>query len=196
MTARLAVLASGAGSNLGAVLHACDEGALDADVVLVVVNRRDAGAAARARRHGVDVVEHLLAARDPDTRRDYDTRLAGIVADARPDWVVLAGWMHILSMAFLGRFPDRVVNLHPALPGEFPGVDAIRRAWEAGRDDGLTRTGVTVHLVPDEGVDEGPVLATEEVELRPGESLEDLTERIHGVEHRLLVETLAGLVRV
>jgi formyltetrahydrofolate-dependent phosphoribosylglycinamide formyltransferase len=194
VSARIVVLASGSGSNLQAVLDACAQGTLDATVELVVVNRAGAGAIERARRAGVDVVESLLGDRSPQGRRDYDADLAEIVGAAGPDWVVLAGWMHILSMSFLGAFANRVVNLHPALPGEFTGVDAIRRAWEAGRTGTLTRTGVMVHLVPDEGVDDGPVLATAEVPLVPGESLDALTERVHAVEHRLLVDTLADLV--
>jgi phosphoribosylglycinamide formyltransferase-1 len=115
------------------------------------------------------------------------------VAEAAPDWVVLAGWMRILSMAFLGAFPNRVVNLHPALPGEFAGVRAIERAWQASVDDGLGRTGVMVHLVPDEQVDAGPVLATVEVPIMAGESLEALTERVHAAEHALLVDALVAL---
>ena len=95
-----------------------------------------------------------------EARADYDTRLADVVAARDPDFVVLAGWMRILTMSFLGRFPDRVVNLHPALPGELPGTHAIERAWHEALAGERTRTGVMVHLVPDEGVDDGPVLAT------------------------------------
>lgn len=194
MSGRIVVLASGSGSNLQAVLDACAKGTIDASVELVVVNRAGAGAIERARRAGVDVVEFLLGDRSPLGRRNYDAELAERVGAARPDWVVLAGWMHILSMSFLGAFANRVVNLHPALPGEFAGADAIRRAWEAGRAGTLTRTGVMVHLVPDEGVDDGPVLATAEVPLDPGESLDAPSARVHAVEHRLLVDTLAVLV--
>ena len=112
-----------------------------------------------------------------------------------PDWVVLAGWMHVLSMAFLGRFPGRVVNLHPALPGCFPGAHAIDDAWAAHERGEIDRTGVMVHLVPDEGVDDGPVLGTVEVPIRPGDDRATLEARIHAAEHELLVDTLARLVR-
>jgi folate-dependent phosphoribosylglycinamide formyltransferase PurN len=87
-----------------------------------------------------------------------------------------------------------VVNLHPALPGTFPGVDAIQRAFEAYRRGEITHTGVMVHLVPDEGVDDGPLLAQEIVHIYPDDTLEALEERVHAVEHRLLVETLKQLV--
>ena len=123
-------------------------------------NRRAAFALERARAAGVSA-EHLALRPYLDagrTRADYDADLADLVARHRPDWVVLAGWMHVLSMAFLGRFPGRVVNLHPALPGCFPGGHAIDDAWAAHQRGDIDRTGVMVHLVPDEGVDDGPVL--------------------------------------
>ena len=104
--------------------------------------------------------------------------------------VVLAGWMRVLTMSFLGWFPQRVVNLHPARPGELPGTHAIERAWHEALAGERTETGVMVHLVPDEGVDDGPVLATATVPIRPDDTLETLTERVHATEHRLLVDTL------
>jgi phosphoribosylglycinamide formyltransferase-1 len=189
--ARLVVLASGAGSNLQAVLDACAAGVIGAEVVLVVTNRPDAGALERAARAGVRAV--ALAPLEGQARSDYDEGLADVVAGARPDVVVLAGWMRILSMAFLARFPGRVVNLHPALPGELPGTHAIERAHDEARAGARTRTGVMLHLVPDEGIDDGPVLATVEVPIEPGDSLDALTERVHAAEHRLLVDTLARL---
>lgn len=105
--------------------------------------------------------------------------------------IALAGWMLILSMAFLERFPNRVVNLHPALPGSFPGTHAIQRAFDAFRRGEIEGTGVMVHLVPDEGVDDGPVLAQESVPIYFEDPLESLETRIHTVEHRLLVAALA-----
>jgi folate-dependent phosphoribosylglycinamide formyltransferase PurN len=99
--------------------------------------------------------------------------------------------MRILTMNFLGRFPGRVVNLHPALPGELPGVDAIARAWEEWQRGERTATGVMVHLVPDEGVDDGPVLGTATVPIEPDDTIAVLTERVHRAEHRLLVDVLA-----
>ncbi len=98
--------------------------------------------------------------------------------------------MHILSHDFLSRFANRVLNLHPALPGQFPGTDAIARAYEAARQGEIDHTGVMVHIVPDEQVDAGPVVAQEKVPILPGESLADLEARVHQVEHRLLVEAV------
>ena len=98
-------------------------------------------------------------------------------------------------MSFLGWFPERVVNLHPALPGELPGTHAIERAWHEALAGERTATGVMVHLVPDEGVDDGPVLGTTTVPIRPDDTLESLTARVHAAEHELLIATLAPLCR-
>jgi phosphoribosylglycinamide formyltransferase 1 len=189
----LVVLASGGGSNLQAILDATADESLPARVVAVVSDRRGALALARARTAGVPAV--ALPAAPGEPRPDYDARLADAVAVHDPDLVVLAGWMRILTMSFLGRFPDRVVNLHPALPGELPGTHAIERAWHEALAGERTRTGVMVHLVPDEDVDSGPVLATATVPIQPDDTLESLTTRIHATEHRLLVSTLADLCR-
>lgn len=191
------VLVSGSGTNLQAILDACRGGRLEATTELVVSNRRDAFALERAAAAGVAAVYHPLRPyrEDGRGREAYDADLAAIVARACPDWVVLAGWMHVLSPAFLDRFPGRVVNLHPALPGAFPGATAIADALAAHGRGEVDHTGVMVHLVPDAGVDEGPVLASRPVAIEAGDTHESLSERIHAVEHELLVEVLAGLVR-
>jgi phosphoribosylglycinamide formyltransferase-1 len=191
MTARLVVLASGGGSNLHAVVDACASGTLPARVVAVVSDRHDAGALRRAAAAGVTA--HCVHRVAGEARSDYDARLAALVGAYRPDVVVLAGWMRVLTMRFLGNFPGRVVNLHPALPGELPGTRAIERAWHEALAGERTHTGVMVHLVPDEGVDDGPVLASATVPIRPDDTIQTLSERVHATEHRLLVETLATL---
>jgi phosphoribosylglycinamide formyltransferase-1 len=191
MTSRLVVLASGHGSNLQAILHGCREGTIDATVAAVVSDRSEAFALERARCASVAAI--VLSHDGGEDRRAYDARLADEVARHAPDWVVLAGWMRILSSAFLDRFPSRVVNLHPALPGEFPGTHAIERAFDAHRHGGPARTGVMVHVVPDEGIDDGPVLATVEVPITPHDTVDTLTDRVHLAEHQLLVTTLARL---
>jgi phosphoribosylglycinamide formyltransferase-1 len=185
---RLVVLASGSGSNLQAVLDACAAGLLPAQVVAVVSDQSTAFALERAANAGVPSVH--VGRHDGEPRNDYDARLADIVAGFAPDVVVLAGWMRILTNDFLGWFPDRVINLHPARPGELPGTQAIERAWQEALSGERTTTGVMVHLVPDEGVDDGPVLATEDVPILPDDTLETLETRIHAVEHRLLVDTI------
>jgi formyltetrahydrofolate-dependent phosphoribosylglycinamide formyltransferase len=202
VTSRLVVLATGSGSNLQAILDACADGTLEAEVVLVVVNRRTAYAAERAAAAGVPSVYRPMGPfreavpDDPRRARErYDAALAAEIADARPDLIVQAGWMHLFTSAFLDRFPGMVVNLHPALPGAFPGAHAIDDAWAAHETDGLDHTGVMVHLVPDEGVDDGPVLASQRVPITANDTRETLEARLHGVEHELFVATIADYLR-
>jgi len=194
---RIAILISGFGSNLQAILDAVDGGKLPGvEVALVVSNRKEAYGMRRAVKHGVPVLYFPLApyraAGRP--REAYDADLASLLRAFDVTWVVMAGWMHVLSDAFLRHFPSRVVNLHPALPGTFPGTQAIDRAYAAFQEGEIERTGVMVHLVPDEGVDVGPVVLKEDVPIYPEDSLEELETRIHAVEHRLLVQALADLL--
>lgn len=192
MSQRLAVLISGSGTNLQAIIDAIASRQLDAQIAEVVSNRRDAYGLVRAERAGIPTLYFPLR---PYTdagrsREQYDADLATQVAAYAPDLVVLAGWMHVLSPAFLDHFPGRVLNLHPALPGQFAGTHAIQRAYEAFQRGEIDHTGVMVHWVVPE-VDAGPVLASELVPIDPGDSLDDLEARIHAAEHRLLVEAVA-----
>jgi phosphoribosylglycinamide formyltransferase-1 len=123
-----------------------------------------------------------------------DSRLANYVTTKLPDYIILAGWMRILTSSFLNHFPNRVVNLHPALPNTFPGTHAIERAYEAYQHGEIDHTGIMVHLVPDEGVDNGPVLATEIVPINKDDTLETLETRVHQAEHKLLVSTLKSII--
>lgn len=191
MKTRLVVLISGNGSNLQAILDACTSGELPALVVTVISNKPDAYGLTRARKAGVEAIHFPKP--ENESRRDYDARLANYITTKLPDYVVLAGWMRILSSAFLSCFPNRVINLHPALPGTFPGTRAIERAFEAHQRGEIDHTGVMVHLVPDEGVDNGPVLATETISIQPEDTLELLEARVHQVEHRILVNVLKKL---
>lgn len=196
MAARLAVLISGNGSNLQAIIDAIRMKALDAEIVVVVSNRKNAFGLVRAEKAGIPTRYFPLK---PYTdagrsRSEYDADLAQLVAEYRPDWVVLAGWMHILSKAFLDHFPYRVVNLHPALPGQFPGAHAIADAFAAFQRGEIKQTGCMVHLVPDEAVDAGPVIGVAEVPIYRTDTLEMLTERMHQTEHRLIVQSLQRLI--
>ncbi|HEX6036056.1 MAG TPA: phosphoribosylglycinamide formyltransferase [Anaerolineales bacterium] len=192
MTTRLIVLISGNGSNLQAILEACHLGELSASVVAVISNKADAYGLTRAKNAGVEAV--YFPKEKAESRQEYDARLAVCVSTYLPDYVILAGWMRILSSAFLSQFPNRVINLHPALPGMFPGLHAIERAFEAYQQGAINHTGVMVHLVPDEGVDNGPVLGQEEIYFQPDESLEQFEARVHEVEHKLLVNTLRNVL--
>jgi len=188
---RLVVLVSGSGSNLQAIIDACADDRLPAEVVAVVSNKADVFALQRADAAGVPAV-HVGVHPDED-RGDYDARLADVVAGFDPDLVVLAGWMRILTMSFLGWFPSRVVNLHPALPGELPGTRAIERAWDEALAGTRATTGAMVHLVPDEGVDDGPVLGTATVTIDVGDGFDAFAAAMQATEHALLVDTLTAL---
>jgi phosphoribosylglycinamide formyltransferase-1 len=190
--ARLVVLISGNGSNLQAMIDAIQSGIIKAEISAVISNKRDAYGLERARKANIPAL--VLPKMKEQTREEYDAQLAQAVQHYAPDWVILAGWMRILSMHFLRHFPNRVINLHPALPGTFPGTHAIERAYEAFQRGEIQETGVMVHLVPDEGVDAGPVLAQAQVAILPGDTLADLETRIHQTEHRLLVDTLVQII--
>ncbi|MFP3896655.1 MAG: phosphoribosylglycinamide formyltransferase [Anaerolineales bacterium] len=189
---RLAVLISGTGTNLQAIIDATEAGVLpDTEVSVVVSNRGDAYGLQRAERHGIPTIYHPLEPyREAGlSRREYDADLVERLEPYDPDLVVMAGWMHVFSMAFLRHYP--VLNLHPALPGMFPGMHAIEEAYEAFQRGEIEHTGVMVHRVPDEAVDAGPVVIKRKVPIYPSDTLDDLEERIHGVEHEIYVQAIA-----
>lgn len=195
-SARLAVLISGNGSNLQALIDAIRLRMLNAQIVVVVSNKKDAFGLQRAEKAGIPTRYHPLKPyKDAEkSRAEYDADLAKLLKEFKPTYVVLAGWMHILSSEFLKFFPYRVVNLHPALPGTFPGINAVERAFEAFQRKEIKKTGVMVHLVPDEAVDAGPVLESEAVPIYSTDTLDTLIQRVHTTEHRLLITALRRLI--
>ena len=197
LTTRLAVFVSGNGSNLQAIIDAIRARLLEAEVVLVVSNRKAAFGLERAQKAGIPTLYFPLKPyRDADrSRAEYDADLAQKVREYKPDYILLAGWMHIFSNNFVKHFPYRIVNLHPALPGQFPGKDSIAEAFAAYQRGEIKKTGIMIHLAPDERVDVGPVLATVDVPIYPSDTLEMLQNRIHQAEHRLLIQTLDRLIR-
>jgi formyltetrahydrofolate-dependent phosphoribosylglycinamide formyltransferase len=192
-TKRLVILISGNGSNLQSILAACASGELPASVVCVISNNANAYGLIRAQNAGIESLHFPKFINE--TRQQYDTRLADYISTKLPDYIVLAGWMRLLTSHFLSSFPNRVINLHPALPGAFPGIHAIQRAYAAYQNCEINHTGIMVHLVPDEGVDNGPVLATEIIPIYKTDTLETLEARIHQTEHRVLIETLKTITK-
>lgn len=188
MRKRLVVLVSGSGTNLQALLDAAKGGEMPASIVLVVSNRREAYGLTRAREAGVPALYFPLRPfrEAGQTRADYDAALAAAIQPYAPDLIVLAGWMHILSPAFLNEFPNRVINLHPALPGQYAGTHAIQRAYEAYRRGEISHSGCIVHVVVPE-VDAGPVIGQRVVPLHPTDTLADFEARMHAAEHELIV---------
>ena len=185
---RVVVLASGNGSNLQALIDAVVTGRISGTIA-AVISDRPAGALSRAAAAAIPTVE--LPPEPGETRIDYDVRLVDALTDITPDLVVLAGWMRILTETVVTRF--RVINLHPALPGELPGTGAIERAWDEYLAGSRAHSGVMVHEVPDAAVDAGPVLAYETVVFEADDDLESFAARIHAVEHRLLTTVVADI---
>ncbi|MDC3952719.1 phosphoribosylglycinamide formyltransferase [Polyangium jinanense] len=186
MTLDLGVLISGRGSNLQAILDAIAAGKLDARVRLVISNRPSAQGLDRAREAGVPTV--VISHKDHPDRASFDAALVAALQQAGASWVVLAGFMRIVTSVLLDAFPGRVINIHPSLLPAFPGVSAQAQALAHG----VRITGCTVHLV-DVGTDTGPILAQAAVPVLPDDTEERLSTRILAREHALLVHVLAAI---
>ena len=180
---RLGVLASGRGSNLGAVLDAIDRGALEAEVVVVLSDRPAAPALERARARGIEAA--VVAPEEHPDRSSFDHRVVEHLQAAEVQLVVLAGFMRIITTTLLSAFPGRVVNIHPALLPAFPGLHAQRQAVEYG----VKVSGCTVHFV-DEGVDTGPIILQRSVEVLDDDDDETLAARILVEEHKAYPEAI------
>lgn len=185
---RVVVLLSGSGSLFQALVDACADGELDAEVVGVISDRADAQGLERARRHGIPATVHPLA-RGAD-RAVWDAGLADLVAGFQPDLVASAGFMKLLGPAFLARFRGRTINTHPALLPSFPGMHGPRDALAAG----VKVAGATVFMV-DDGVDTGRILLQGAVDVLDDDDVDSLHERIKVVERRLLVRAVAQWTR-
>ncbi|CUS13144.1 unnamed protein product [Tuber aestivum] len=194
MTPQVLVLISGNGSNLQALIDAsrANPPTLDASIIHVISNKRSAYGLKRAADAGIPSTYHNLLAykkKNPENpqeaRQAYDADLAKLILAQTPDLVICAGWMHILSSAALDPLEEAnvdIINLHPALPGQFDGANAIERAYEAFQRGEITKTGIMIHYVIT-AVDKGTPIIVREIEMIKGESLEDLENRMHAVEH-------------
>jgi phosphoribosylglycinamide formyltransferase-1 len=181
---RVAVLVSGEGTNLQAILDRL-HGREGIEVVAVGSDKRRARALERARAAGVPA----RAFEQPD-RRERDAAMADWLAEARVDLVVLAGYMQLLGAPFLARFPQRVINVHPALLPAFPGIGAVEQAVAHG----VKVFGVTIHFV-DEGVDTGPIVAQRALELPGAADAATVREALRPLEHDLLCEAIRAIAR-
>ena len=185
---RLAVLLSGRGSNFAAIREAIVDRTLDAQIVAVVSNRGDAGGVARAREWNLPV--YVLDNREYPSRTAHEEAVLRVLGEARPDFIALAGYMRLLSPAFIARYTHRIVNIHPSLLPAFPGVDAQAQAIAHG----VKVSGCTVHFV-DEHLDAGPILVQRAVPVLDDDSPESLSARILEQEHEAYVEALRMLAR-
>lgn len=184
---QLVVLASGNGTNAQALMDACADGRIKAQVAAVVANRPAIGVLDRAAQ--AHIVADVLSPQDHEERASYDQRLAEKVREFRPDLVVLAGWDRILTARFCKAF--RIVNLHPAKPGTITGLGAIEKAYQAWQAGELRESGVMVHWVPDAQVDAGPVIEWKAVAFHENDTLEAFAQRMHETEHKVIVSAVS-----
>jgi phosphoribosylglycinamide formyltransferase 1 len=175
---RLGVLISGSGTNLQAIIDAVEHGELSADIRIVISNRSDAQGLQRAARHGIPtrVIEHRRFL----SREEFDRALVAELSHHDVELVVCAGFMRLLSRVMLSAFPDRIMNIHPALLPAFPGVNAQKQALEHG----ARFSGCTVFFVR-EGVDDGPIIIQAAVPVMPDDDEQRLSDRIRAQEHRI-----------
>ena len=168
-------MCSGNGTNFENIVRSCPE----IDVVLMVYNKKDCGAVRRANSLGIPSC--YIKSKDEDLIIRYFKGLD-------VDYIVLAGWMRILSSKFIQAFSDKIINIHPSLLPKYKGLDVIRRAM----DNGDKVTGCTVHMVTEE-LDSGKILMQEEVDIFPHDTIESVTRSVHEAEHRILPEVLRNL---
>lgn len=186
MSLQLGVLVSGNGSNLQAILDAISSRFLQADLRIVISDNPKAYAIERAQKANIPFV--IIEKKNFENKHLFEKALVSALKNAEVNWVVLAGFMKILSKDFLQEFPNRVINIHPSLLPAFPGLHAIDQAW----NHGVKVTGCTVHLV-DEGCDTGPILGQTAVLIESEDDLESLTKKIHKAEHELYPRILQYL---
>lgn len=191
---RLCVMISGSGSNLQAIIDAIQTGLLATELVLVVSNRKNAYGLERAKQANIPTLYFPLKpyTEAGRSREEYDHDLAQQIQAHGIDVIMLAGWMHVLSPAFLDHFPQQVINLHPALPNTFAGTEAIQRAYAAYQAGEITQSGCMVHYAIPE-VDMGAVIEQAVVLILPEDTLADFEARMHAAEHQLVVAALNRL---
>lgn len=183
---KIGVLLSGSGTNLQAIIDAIANDGLPVEIVHVLSSRPDAYGIERARTAGIPVT--VFDRTVYEDREAADGRIAAIMAEAGAEYLVMAGYMRKLTPVVLDAFPDRVLNLHPALLPSFKGAHAIQDAWDAG----VKVTGVTVHLA-NEDYDKGPIVAQRAVSVLPGDDVDALEARIHEVEHEIYPTVLRAI---
>lgn len=181
---KLGIMASGSGSNFEAVAQAIASQQLSATIQVLIYNNPGIKAVERAARWGVPAV--LLNHRDYKRREDLDLAIVEVLRQYAVEWVVMAGWMRVVTPILIDAFPDRIINIHPSLLPSFKGAKAVEQAIEAG----VKITGCTVHLVRPE-VDSGPILLQAAVPVLPDDTPETLHARIQVQEHRILPQAIA-----
>ncbi|MEO4055590.1 phosphoribosylglycinamide formyltransferase [Solibacillus sp. CAU 1738] len=181
---KIAVFASGSGSNFQAIAECIERGELNAKIELVVTDKPGAFVVTRAQKFNIPVLE--LTPKTFDSKAAYEQAVIKALREKDVEWIILAGYMRLISDTLLAAFPNRIINIHPSLLPSFPGKDAISQAFEHG----VKVTGVTVHYV-DAGMDTGPIIAQAAVEVAG--TLDETEKLIHATEHQLYTKTLQQL---
>lgn len=184
---RVAILASGNGSNFEALAHQFQAGFLPGELAFVFSDHHNAYVLERARR--LNIKAYSFEVKEFENKAAYEKALLQLLQEQEIDLIVLAGYMRIIGKTLLSHYSNRILNIHPSLLPSFPGLHGIKDAYEYG----VKVTGVTVHLV-DDGVDTGPIIAQEPVMILPEDSLESLEEKIHQTEHRLYPKVLRDVL--
>lgn len=185
---RLAVFASGNGSNFEAVAQSIQKGEVDGELALLVCDQPGAFVLTRAEKLKVRSVTFMP--KTFESKAAYETEVLAHLEEAKVDLIVLAGYMRIVGKTLLKAYPERIINIHPSLLPSYPGRQGIVDAFM----DKVEQTGVTVHLV-DEGVDTGPVLAQETVAIEPDDTIDSLERKIHAVEHELFPKVIQKVIK-
>ncbi|MGG2067458.1 phosphoribosylglycinamide formyltransferase [Bacillus sp. S14(2024)] len=184
---RVAIFASGSGSNFQALVDAVEAGKLDVQLSLLVCDQPSARVVERANDHHVPCF--AFSAKDYESKEAFEQEILKKLQESEIDWIILAGYMRLIGPTLLAAYGGRIVNIHPSLLPSFPGKDAVGQAIEAG----VKVTGVTIHYV-DAGMDTGPIIAQEAVAVSENDTRESLQKKIQLVEHRLYVDTVKSLL--
>ncbi|MTT33035.1 phosphoribosylglycinamide formyltransferase [Terrilactibacillus sp. BCM23-1] len=184
---KLALFASGNGSNFQAIVDAVNKGQLDAEIPLLICDQKNAYVLERAAKANIEA--HTFTFKDYGTKQAFEEAIVSLCQRHDIDYIILAGYMRIIGNTLLEAYQGRIINIHPSLLPSFPGLHAIEQAFEKG----VKITGITVHYV-DEGVDSGPIIAQAAVDIREDDTIETLTERMHETEHELYPKTIARLL--
>ncbi len=185
---KIAILVSGNGTNMQRIIDDCHNGRIPAQAHLVITDNPQAGAIARARNYGVRVA--VADRKAFGTKAEFEAEMIKKIDEGGIDYVVLAGFMRILSPEFVRKYKGKIINIHPSLLPAFPGAHGIKDAFDAK----VKETGVTVHYV-DEGVDTGQVILQKKVSVTPEDTLETLEAKVHAVEHEIYPEALRKILR-
>ena len=176
---KIAVLISGNGSNLEALINACKKNVISGSIDIIISNNPDAYGIQRAKNHSIDY--KIVDNNRFKTREDFDKALVEELEDSNPDLVVLAGFMRILTPVMIEAFKNKIINIHPSLLPKYPGLDTHNSVMK----NGDLKHGVTIHFV-NEVLDSGKIIAQGEISVNPKETLEELKTRIHAIEHVML----------